>query len=175
METFSVDGFDAHEANARVGVWVFNNVTNAAEVKRALMDGKLDVTLLNSTSVAAMSCIELACYKARVAASRDGLVTKALHAEVVFCLSPSRHISESFRRFGGDDSSTSLIVCKFDPQDGDDAALRQLIAGDVVKFADKAPHDAATLRKWYKINESELALGSLEDAILSRIAIRDVA
>ena len=175
METFTIDGFGAHEAHARVGVWVFNNVTNAAEVKRAVLAGKLDVTLLNATSVASMSCIELACYKARVAAARDGLVTKALHSEVVFCLSPSRHISESFRRFGGDEASKSLVVCKFDPQDGDDVTLRELIAGDVVKFTDKAPHDAASLRKWYKINESELALGSLEDAVLSRIAIRDVA
>jgi hypothetical protein len=31
------------------------------------------------------------------------------------------------------------------------------------------------IKKWYKVHDNELALDSLEEAVLSRIAIRDVA
>ena len=48
------------------------------------------------------------------------------------------------------------------------------MCGDCVAFDARPAVDEASLRKWYKVHENELELGSLEDAVLSRIAIRDV-
>jgi EKC/KEOPS complex subunit CGI121/TPRKB len=117
----------------------------------------------------------LAAYKAALACERGAMVTRAVHSELVFCLSPTRHISEAFRRFGGDENTRALIVCKFDANDEDLERVRSVVKGELVAFDARPAVDEAALKKWYKVHENELEIGSLADAVLSRIAIRDVA
>jgi len=176
METFDVDGYAPDvDAFARVGVMVFNDVRNPDVVRAAVMEGTIDAAVLDGASVAGARAVHMACYKARVALERNALATKALHAEVVYCLSPGSNIREALKRFGARDASTSIVVCKFDPTVEDEAMLRRMIDGNVVTFENKAPCDEVEVKKWYNVHENELAFGSLEDAVLSRIAIRDVA
>jgi len=166
-----------HVASAarELAVWTFVDVANAQEVCAAVRDGTLDCAVLNARAIASLTCVELAAYKASLAHARGTMVTRALHSELVFCLSPTRHISEAFRRFGGDERSTALIVCKFDASDEDLERVRRVVKGELVAFDARPTVDEAALKKWYKVHANELELGSLEDAVLSRIAIRDVA
>ena len=105
METISFEycGEGDVATTARLAVWTFANVTNAGEVRAALLSGELDCAVMNARAVAGMACLKLAAYRAIVARARGALVTRAVHSELVFSLSPNRHISEAFRRFGGDE------------------------------------------------------------------------
>jgi EKC/KEOPS complex subunit CGI121/TPRKB len=158
-----------------LGVWTFVSVTNACKVREALIDGTLDAAVLDARAVASKDCLRLAAHKAATAKERGGMVTKALHSELVFCLGPTKHISEAFRRFGPSEKSEALLVCKFDPVDGDFEKIASLVNGESVGFDSRPAVDAVAIKKWYKVHDNELALDSLEEAVLSRIAIRDVA
>ena len=176
METISFEycGEGDVATTARLAVWTFANVTNAGEVRAALLSGELDCAVMNARAVAGMACLKLAAYRAIVARARGALVTRAVHSELVISMSPNRHISEAFRRFGGDEKSDALVLCKFDSTDEDTEKITNAVRGDCVAFDARPAVDEASLRKWYKVHENELELGSLEDAVLSRIAIRDV-
>jgi EKC/KEOPS complex subunit CGI121/TPRKB len=137
--------------------------------------GLTDAAVLDARAIASLDCVRLAACKAVMAYERGALVTKALHSELVYCVSPSKHISEAFRRFGVGENSEALLVCKFNADDGDLERFKAVIEGEVVEFEERPEPDAAALKKWYKVHENELKIDSLQEAILSRIAIRDVA
>ena len=101
-----------------LAVWTFADVENAEAVRAAVRDGTLECAVLDARAIASLACVELAAYKAALACERGAMVTRAVHSELVFCLSPTRHISEAFRRFGGDENTRALIVCKFDANGG---------------------------------------------------------
>ena len=166
---------EASAAASTLGVWTFVSVTNAVEVREALVNGTLDAAVLDARAVASKDCLRLAAHKAATARERGAMVTKALHSELVFCLGPTKHISEAFRRFGPSEKSEALLVCKFDPVDGDFEKIAKLVKGESVGFDSRPAVDAVAIKKWYKVHDNELALDSLEEAVLSRIAIRDVA
>ena len=165
----------ASGAARELAVWTFADVANAEEVRAAVRDGTLECAVLDARAIASLACVELAAYKAALACERGAMVTRAVHSELVFCLSPTRHISEAFRRFGGDENTRALIVCKFDANDEDLERVRSVVKGELVAFDARPAVDEAALKKWYKVHENELEIGSLADAVLSRIAIRDVA
>jgi len=104
------------------------------------------------------------------------LTTKSLHAELVFNLSGSRNVSESFRRFGVSDDCTSLAVCVFD---ADDATLEKTLAlvdGTATSVDELGQHltpaDVKLIKKYYKIQDQELTNSSLADAITCLIATK---
>jgi len=157
-----------------LAVWTFADVENAEAVRAAVRDGTLECAVLDARAIASLACVELAAYKAALACERGAMVTRAVHSELVFCLSPTRHISEAFRRFG-DENTRALIVCKFDATEEDLERVRSVVRGELVAFDERPAVDETALKKWYKVHENELEIGSLADAVLSRIAIRDVA
>lgn len=101
------------------------------------------------------------------------LTTKSLHAELVFNMSGSRNVSESFRRFGVGDASSALVVCLFD---ADDAAVDKTLArieGTASSLDELGQHaDIKLIRRYYKIQDQELTASSLADAITCRIATK---
>jgi EKC/KEOPS complex subunit CGI121/TPRKB len=101
------------------------------------------------------------------------LTTKTLHAELVFNLSGSRNVAESFRRFGISDESTSLLVCAFDADSEKLTSLKTLAVGKMTSINELAQDaDVKLIKKYYKIQEPELSFSSLLDAIVCRIATK---
>ncbi|KAF8244452.1 kinase binding protein CGI-121, partial [Wilcoxina mikolae CBS 423.85] len=90
----------------------------------------------------------------------EKLRTRNVHSEIVFCLSPNNNISESFRRFGLSDTTTSLICIKISsPQKPISSAdveryLAEVVKGTPVEFSDDAiaqETDSARVSKCYKM------------------------
>ena len=172
----AVPGAKVHWARA----WTFASVTNADAVVDAARAGTLDACVLDGRTVVGARALEMACYRARVAIDRGEGVARGSHGEIIIGLSHSRNVGEAFRRFGGGETSETLVIVAFEDASGGDrgieARVMELVEGRLTSFDDRGTIDEASIKTWFKIGDAELALGgSLEDAVLSRMAIRDVA
>jgi tRNA threonylcarbamoyladenosine modification (KEOPS) complex Cgi121 subunit len=67
--------------------------------------------------------------RALIAQSREKLVTRSLHAELVYNLSGSKHITEALRRWGVTADVTAVLVAVFDASAADVQTLRGLVQG----------------------------------------------
>lgn len=152
-------------------VLAFDEVTNAAEVCAWVRQPGADFAAINASMVVDMSQIFAAALSALHAESRGKLVTHALHSEVVFALSAAKQINEAFRRFGASDSTSRIVIVTFDAAAV--ARLKDQVRGKLIDPHSLAQSfDEAAVRKAYKITDIELRVGSLSDAVVSRIAIQ---
>jgi hypothetical protein len=67
--------------------------------------------------------------RALVAESRSRLVTRSLHAELVFNLSGSKHITDALKRWGVAPDTTAVLMAAFDASAADLQLLRGLVQG----------------------------------------------
>ena len=178
---FPVDGFgDEYE----LGIALFDEVKNAKEISKVVKSGTFDVemALMNPKTVISLDVVRLCAFKAIAALkTKNGLVTKTLHSEIIFNCSPKTNINEAFRRFGANDASTAILVASLDLKGEEENAskIRKLINGreieatngNLCRFA-----DLEAIRKYYKLDEcgEELKISSLEEAVLTRIGTREV-
>lgn len=120
--------------------------------------------------------IHAASARALLCDQQSRLTTKSLHAELVFNMSGSRNVTESFRRFGVDDKCSSLVVCIFDADEATVQTTLALVEGTITAVDELGQHltpaDVKLLRKYYKIQDQELTASSLADAVTCRIATK---
>lgn len=161
-------------------VLLFKEVTNAAEVHAKLLSRTLEpeLALLDPAPVASLFHLQLAAHKAIVSHARGALTTHGLHSEVVFNLSASKHITEGLRRFGMGQDTVNVLVCRFDATPADVEAIRATIHGRLVDAETELEglRDAAALKRLYRPGDLECkeGVGTVEDAIASRIGAREV-
>ncbi|RLN98963.1 hypothetical protein BBJ28_00000946 [Nothophytophthora sp. Chile5] len=164
-------------------VGYYTDVKNSAELRQGLLDKKFDVALLNAQLVCMLSFDLVAPFQIHAAASRallcdasGRLTTRSLHAELVFNLSGSRNVSESFRRFGINDACTSVVLCVFDADEATLKEMETLVEGSLLPFSEVGTHlrpeDVKLIKKFYKIQDQELTCSSLVDAVTCRIATK---
>ena len=163
-------------------VILFKDVTNAKDVLDKLLARTLEpeVALVNPRPIQSLFALRLAAHKALASRERNALTTRTLHSELVYNLSASKHITEGLRRFGMDDASDVVLACRFDASDADAAAMLAMFPCAVpvndVEDGMAALRDDALVKKYYKPGELECkeGIGSVEDAVVSRIGARDV-
>ena len=86
----------------------------------------------------------------------------------------SVQIGQALGQFGIKDDSTQIIVGRFDATEADMLDLQALVQGTIVSPEGvQGTTDAQSIQSLYKIQPAELDVGSLLDAVLCRIAIRD--
>uniref|UniRef100_A0AAV1TDJ6 EKC/KEOPS complex subunit CGI121 n=1 Tax=Peronospora matthiolae TaxID=2874970 RepID=A0AAV1TDJ6_9STRA len=162
--------------NRTLHVGYYTDVKNCATLRQDLLDKKLDVALLNAHLIAGPFQIHAAASRVFLCDASSRLTTRSLHSELVFNMSGSRNVSESFKRFGVKEDMTSLVVCVID---ADEEILKQveaLVQGMQVPFEELGTHltddDVNLIKKVYKISEQELTQSSLTDAVTCRIATK---
>ncbi|PVD33059.1 hypothetical protein C0Q70_08507 [Pomacea canaliculata] len=108
------------------------------------------------------------------------MTTKTVHSEILFNLSPSRKITESFRKFGIGDRDESLLVVVVQNDQSEKTckalqSLRETVIGEEVAV-DELPSlaDMSEIEKEYKLADIELSTCSALDALVSRIAAKDI-
>ena len=78
-------------------------------------------------------------------------------------------------RFGVNESCQHLLLARFNATPEELVTLRGLVKGEAVEVAElPSLGDSALIRKYLKVLDAELTVGSLEDAVVNRIAIRDM-
>jgi hypothetical protein len=163
------------------------DVANAAEVQAAVQMRSLDAAVIDADLLPHVFAVHLAANAAlHHAATLPKLRTGGgLHTELVYCLGASRNVGEGLRVLGPKATSTRLLVAAFD---ADEAALLALATGavkgtlmpagsidEVLGAAGALPGAAAAAQiAHYKISAEELAVGSIGDAIVARIAGMDI-
>jgi tRNA threonylcarbamoyladenosine modification (KEOPS) complex Cgi121 subunit len=150
-------------------ITVFDEVSNGAEVCAWVKQAGADFASIDARMIVHTAQLFAAAVQALHAAERLKLVTHALHSEIVCALSGLNQINEAFRRFGAGPACVRIAIVTFDEA----AALRltELISGTLVDPSSLAAnYDDVAVHKAYKVTDAELQVGSLADAIVSRIA-----
>lgn len=162
----------------KVTLLLFRDVKNAAELRQNAMAGEISGALLNATMVVSPFQVLVAANKAINLQQSRKMKTRSLFSEIIFNLSPTNNISEAFKRFGisdGDDSVLVVLVHK----DEDGAQLVSDITATVdgrqVPVEDLSSlTDLEKIKKLYKITPQEDRTGTLLDAVVCRMAAKDV-
>ena len=134
-----------------------------------------EAAVINASLVSDIFLLHTAARAALVANQRGALKTRSLHAEVVFNIAGSKHIGESLARFGVNDTCQHLLLARFNATTEEIDSLKTSVQGEVV-LLDELPSlsNVELIRKYYKVLDEELVVGNLSDAVLNRIAAKDM-
>lgn len=76
--------------------------------------------------------------------------------------------------FGIKDTCKDIIIARFDASDEDMARLQEIVSGSLVPLDSVSTcRNEKTIKKYYKISDQELEIGTMKDAVICRIAARD--
>ena len=71
-------------------IYLFRHVTNSSEIKSKLINGEIDATVLNAALIPDILQIFVAANKASLSNFQGEKLTKTIHTEVLFNLSPTK-------------------------------------------------------------------------------------
>ncbi|CAK6949784.1 EKC/KEOPS complex subunit TPRKB [Scomber scombrus] len=156
---------------------LFKEVKNAAELRQKAVEGKIYAALINPTMLVNPLQVLVAANKAVHLQKIGKMKTRSLYSEIIFNLSPTNNISEAFKRFGisdGDDSV--MVVLVHNKQESKLLSdITALVDGRQVQVEDVSSlSDPAKIKKLYKVTPQEEKSSTLLDAVVCRMATKDV-
>eukprot|EP00730_Choanoeca_flexa_P016284 TRINITY_DN7663_c0_g1_i1.p1 TRINITY_DN7663_c0_g1~~TRINITY_DN7663_c0_g1_i1.p1 ORF type:complete len:173 (+),score=35.90 TRINITY_DN7663_c0_g1_i1:92-610(+) len=153
-------------------VALFSNVKNAAHLKSAVIEQKLPVALINPRQIADVFLLRLAAKHAADAEQANAMKTRSIYTETLFQLSPSKQIKTALETVGINDSSDSILLATFE----DESKAQELVAMvEGTMAATDQLHDMAdlaALRKSFKIQPAEEKIGTIVDALTTKMALK---
>ncbi|KAF0706787.1 hypothetical protein DYB37_003219 [Aphanomyces astaci] len=155
----------------------YTDVKNSASLLHKILSNELNVALINADTVVSLFQVHAAASRALLSVQNHSMTTNSLHSELVFNLSGTRNVTDSLRRFGISNQATQVLVCVFDDATaldtvGIDGVLKPVTS--IENHAHLTPEHIQVLKKHYKIQDLELQVTTLSDAIVSRIATKNV-
>lgn len=111
LETLSLEhlpqGYKVHLA-------LFHEVKNAEFLQRQLLEGntEFEYAFLDAGMIISKTHLLASIFRAINDSLNARLRSRNVHSETVFCLSPNNNIAQSFKTFGIQPSSTSVIAVK---------------------------------------------------------------
>ncbi|XP_047245366.1 EKC/KEOPS complex subunit TPRKB [Girardinichthys multiradiatus] len=157
---------------------LFKSVKNAAELKQKAVEGKINGALINPTMLVSPFQVLVAANKAFHLHSIGNMKTRSLNSEIIFNLSPTNSISDAFKRFGISDRDDSALVVVVHGKDNELQAVSDIMAmvdGQQLPVDEVSSlSDLEKIRKLYKVTPLEETCGTLLDAVVCRMAIKDV-
>uniref|UniRef100_A0A1I7YV96 EKC/KEOPS complex subunit cgi121 n=1 Tax=Steinernema glaseri TaxID=37863 RepID=A0A1I7YV96_9BILA len=154
---------------------LFRDVQNAKELGAGVRDGQFDAALIRPELVFEPFVVLAAANRAIHQAAHNRLTTRSLSAELIYSLSPNRNIADSLRTFGIADTSRNLLVAIFHDETGDGMKkMGKLIDGRAVPLEELGEVvDLKTLKKVYKLSESQMAEEDISGIIVSKLVTKD--
>ncbi|XP_059167378.1 EKC/KEOPS complex subunit Tprkb-like [Physella acuta] len=140
------------------------------------MSGLIEASLLKANMVMDQFQVLVAANKAVHLQRTNSLVTKNVQSEILYSLSSSKNISESFRSFGASDSDKSVFVAIVDDTDFNTLNKISELLGKDTSDLDQLPKIAYTklITKVYKLTEEELSNFSLLDSLVASISSKEI-
>lgn len=156
---------------------LFKEVKNAAELRQSAVAGKINGALINPTMLVNPFQVLVAANKAVNLQKTGKMKTRSLFSEIIFNLSPTNNISEAFKRFGISDGDDSVLVVLVHSKDESQllSNITDKVNGRQVPVEDiSSLSDHAKIKKLFKVTPQEEKCGSLLDAVVCRMATKDV-
>ncbi|XP_022299190.2 EKC/KEOPS complex subunit Tprkb-like [Crassostrea virginica] len=162
--------------DSNMTLMLFSEVSNAAEIRKCVMSGEFEAALLKTSMILEPFQVMVAANRAIHLNRINKMMTKNVHSEVLFSLSPSKNISDSFRKFGLADNDTSVLVVIVNDINGSTCqALKNRVKGQLTDIDNIGKYaDLPMIKKVFKISETELSACSAVDAIVSRISSKEI-
>ncbi|KAL3182171.1 hypothetical protein MRX96_035190 [Rhipicephalus microplus] len=163
------------EGKRAASILLFSDVTNCSELRQLVLSGCLQVCLIRASLVADIFQVQCAVAKALANHSSGHMKTRSLLSEILYVLGPSGSIGDSLRQMGAQDADTTIVVVRLDdPGDCFLKTLTERIKGRQLPL-DSIPQftDTGALTKMFKVTEKELTVGTLLDAVVTRIALKN--
>ncbi|XP_077865154.1 EKC/KEOPS complex subunit TPRKB-like [Saccoglossus kowalevskii] len=103
--------------------------------------------------------------------------TRNINSEILFNLSPTNNITDSFKKFGINEDDNTILVAVIDDNNGEKLRdITQCIDGTRMELNElQICTDIGKIKKVYKIQDTELKQSSLLDAVVCRMATKDAS
>lgn len=175
MDNYSVE-LD-QETGLYCTLHLFADVANTSEIREKLVAGKLRCCMAKVSLMTDAFQAVVAANKAALSAKRNRLITKTMYTEILFYLSISKNISRSLAEFGISDNDRNILVILVHKLDEEQAMLEEIsesIKGERIPLSRLQEFtDVNLVKKTYKIDDDELRISSLTDAVVSRISCKE--
>ncbi|KAJ8395737.1 hypothetical protein AAFF_G00029740 [Aldrovandia affinis] len=156
---------------------LFKDVKNVAVLRKNAIAGEISGALINPSMIVDPFQIIVATNKALHLQRAGKMRTRSLYAEIIFNLSPTNNISEAFKRFGISDSDNAVqvvLVHAEGERNNMDDVLSKVDGQQIPVHHISSLSDIAKIKKLYKVTPQEEVCGSLLDAVICRMATKDV-
>ncbi|KAL3852707.1 hypothetical protein ACJMK2_016325 [Sinanodonta woodiana] len=162
-------------ADSSITMVLYDELENSKEIRKCVMDGSVEASLLKPILILDKFQVIVAATRAIHNQRHKRMTTKTIHSEILFCLSPSKNISDSYRKFGLGDEDKCMLVVIVDDQDNSKLnAIQALIKGRQLPLSDlQAKADPSAIKTIYKIHDEELEVCPLLDAVVTRISSKE--
>ncbi|OCL13121.1 CGI-121-domain-containing protein [Glonium stellatum] len=158
VQTFHLPHFPAHPTY----ISLFRDVENVNFLRQQLLEAnaEFEYAFLDATMILSTTHVLAAVFRALNDMLNNRLKSRNVHSEVVFSLSPNNNIAESFRRFGINDTTRTLLAIKISTNlnvtaEGVERHLSSSITGVAIPFTNDALADItdlAKVRRIYKLD-----------------------
>ncbi|KAK3101841.1 hypothetical protein FSP39_006746 [Pinctada imbricata] len=140
------------------------------------MKGLFEATLLKTSLILDPFQVIVAVNKAVHQQKINKMMTKTVHSEILFSLSPRKNISNAFKTFGMGDKDTSVFVAILNDHDKSTmSVIQNLIKGrQVDPYQVSELTNLQSIKEVYNLSETELSVSNTLDAVVSRIASKDI-
>ncbi|KAJ5071321.1 cgi-121 family member [Anaeramoeba ignava] len=175
---------------------LFLNVKNKEELFQKIKANEIDSAFLNPVYIVSLFQIQVACHNVMNSLSNNHLKTKNLHTELIYYLYPGKSVKKALEDLGiGSNNVQHILECKFiDSNENSNQNSNEiensnensneienlnenyLIQGEEQKNIVQSLNqiiDLPKIKKLYKINEKELLIGSLEDAVVLAMSTKE--
>ncbi|KAL1230831.1 hypothetical protein TSPI_05478 [Trichinella spiralis] len=165
------DPFDDGTGSKKVAlrICLFREVKNADHLLTELRSGKITGSLIKAELLLA------AANRALHASKHEKMITKNVHTELIYSLSPTTSISDSLLTFGISENTTDIIAALVGDSSGDCLTkLLKVIKGKSVPLKElKNVTNVSKIKEVYHLKEPELNFSSIDDSIVSRMIAKD--
>ncbi|KAG7455757.1 hypothetical protein MATL_G00244490 [Megalops atlanticus] len=156
---------------------LFKDVKNAADLRKSAIAQEISGALINPAMIVDPFQVVVAANKALHVQKVGKMKTRSLYSEIIFNLSPTNNISEAFKKFGlsdGDSAVAVVLVHAAEETRSMDDILAKVDGQQIPVNQISSLTDVAKIKKLYKITPQEEHSGTLLDAVICRMAIKDV-
>ena len=165
-------------------IYAYGNICNSSEILQYMIINQIDnnynkYIIIDLELVVSYYHLFIAMYKSYFNKLHNNMKTKFYLSEVIYQLSSMTKINESLELYKLKLESNMIAIIILE-KDEIITSLLSMIQGDILNIRDisnsKYLHQIRTnnLIQHYRILPKELEIGSLEDAIITKIATKDI-